>query len=220
MMLTWLDPGFCNLFVHLFWGPELLTWDFTQKPRVGLHHDAVSSDSPSLKPVCQSAAARLLNWASSIYKSFLLSHFRVPAAKPASQKHPFTFFMPHPLPTLVSKENSEYEEQTSSSSKEFICVTTNMPSVIWSMKPASLLRKHPYRSPCSPCPGWPQGLCNIASPHRASSWSLCPLSWPVRSQGFSVCNQTWLLCYWALSPEGRNREECESEYVQGPQFLP
>lgn len=35
MMLTWLDPGFCNLFVHLFWGPELLTWDFTQKPRVG-----------------------------------------------------------------------------------------------------------------------------------------------------------------------------------------
>lgn len=103
MMLTWLDPGFCNLFVHLFWGPELLTWDFTQKPRVGLHHDAVSSDSPSLKPVCQSAAARLLNWASSIYKSFLLSHFRVPAAKPASQKHPFTSFMPHPFPTLVSK---------------------------------------------------------------------------------------------------------------------
>lgn len=71
--------------------------------------------------------------------------------------------------------------------------------------PVAATQKHPYRSPCSPFPGWPQGLCNNVSPHKESSWSLCLQSWPVQSREFSMYNQTWLQCYLVLDPDNRNK---------------
>lgn len=76
-------------------------------------------------------------------------------------------------------------------------------------------QKRPYRSPCSPFPRWPQGLCNNASPHKESSWSLCPRSWPVQSQGFSMYNQTWLQCYLVLNPNNRNKRRNEEPASYG-----
>lgn len=75
--------------------------------------------------------------------------------------------------------------------------------------------KHPYRSPCSPFPGWLRGLCNTASPHKESSWSSCLRSWPVRSRGFSMYNQTWLQCYLVLNPDNRNKRGNEKPASHG-----
>lgn len=58
----------------------------------------------------------------------------------------------------------------------------------------------PYRSPCSPFPGWPPVLCSTVSPRTESSWSWCPQSWPAQNPISSACSQILPQCYLVLNP--------------------
>lgn len=59
----------------------------------------------------------------------------------------------------------------------------------------SAVTLQPYRSPCSPFPGWPPVLCSNVSPRTGSSWSLCLQSWPAQNPESSTCSQILLQYY-------------------------